>query len=157
MIDTGIDQEQRKKSAERLHALLANEYVLYTKTLKYHWNVRGDDFGALHLFFENHYKELFIFIDDAAERAQMIGFDALGTLEEFKQHATIKENPGQNPDAMNMIKDLLAGHEVIIKQLRSDVDLTAQLSDYGTNNFMADLLEKHEKMAWMLRAHTRTT
>jgi starvation-inducible DNA-binding protein len=52
-----------------------------------------------------------------------------------------------------MIRNLLNDHETIIKQIRKDIDLTAKINDMGTNNFLCDLIEKHEKTAWMLRAH----
>jgi starvation-inducible DNA-binding protein len=52
-----------------------------------------------------------------------------------------------------MIRDLVDGHETIIKQIRGTIDLTAKLNDMGTNNFLCDLIEKHEKTAWMLRSH----
>jgi len=28
-----------------------------------------------------------------------------------------------------------------------------EYGDAGTSNFITDLMEKHEKMAWMLRSH----
>ena len=43
--------------------------------------------------------------------------------------------------------------EEIIKKIRQDADfILEKLGDAGTNNFLCELLEKHEKMAWMLRA-----
>ncbi|NNE56688.1 MAG: DNA starvation/stationary phase protection protein, partial [Hellea sp.] len=38
-IEIGIDEENRKTSAEALSKLLANTYTLYLKTHGYHWNV----------------------------------------------------------------------------------------------------------------------
>ncbi len=153
MIDIGITEKNRQIVAERLNTLLANEYVLYTKTLKYHWNVKGKFFGPLHALFQEQYEKLFEFIDAVAERSLSIGFNATGTLNEFIKHTILTEQPGENPDESNMIENLLADHEAIIKQLRDDIDLTIEMNDAGSNNFLADLIEKHEKMAWMLRAH----
>jgi starvation-inducible DNA-binding protein len=52
-----------------------------------------------------------------------------------------------------MIADLLHDQEAIIKHIRSMLGKTEELNDMGTNNFVNDLLEKHEKQAWMIRAH----
>jgi starvation-inducible DNA-binding protein len=153
MTNIGLHENIRKQIADALNLLLANEYVLYTKTLKHHWNVEGKHFGPLHALFKEHYEALFIVIDDVAERARALGFMADGTLKEFLQKATIKEEPAANPNEQSMIKSLLDGHEEIILQLRNYIDLTVELGDAGTNNFLADLIEKHEKIAWMLRAH----
>ncbi|MEX0940327.1 MAG: DNA starvation/stationary phase protection protein [Candidatus Babeliales bacterium] len=153
MIDIGIPENNRKEITIKLNVLLANEYILYTKTLNYHWNIVSRDFGALHKFFENQYEELFDIIDAVAERVRSLGFKAYGTLKEFIENTTLAEYPGKYPDDRTMIEHLLKDHETIIKQLRQDADLTMDLNDIGTNNFLTDILEKHEKMAWMLRAH----
>ncbi|MFL6474515.1 MAG: hypothetical protein ACJ701_05850, partial [Nitrososphaera sp.] len=39
--DTGVKDDSRKKLVETLNMRLCDEYVLYTKTRKYHWNVIG--------------------------------------------------------------------------------------------------------------------
>ncbi len=153
MIQIDLTETARSTVSDQLNALLANEYVLYTKTQKYHWNVVGPFFGPLHDLFGKQYEQLAVNIDTVAERVRALGFIALGTLQEFQQHATIQENPGINPDAKDMIKDLLEGHEAIIRQIRPIIDTTVESNDMGTNNFLGDLIEQHEKTAWMLRAH----
>jgi starvation-inducible DNA-binding protein len=76
----------------------------------------------------------------------------LGTLNEFSQHARLTEHPGQYPNAREMIANLLADHETIVRQLRTDLEDAEKHHDMGTNDFLTGLMEKHEKMAWMLRA-----
>ena len=52
-----------------------------------------------------------------------------------------------------MLSNLLAGHESVIRQLRKDLEMSAEpYKDMGTSDFLAGLMEKHEKLAWMLRA-----
>ena len=136
-----------------LNTLLADEYVLYTKTLNYHWNVEGQNFSELHKFFESQYEELSSIIDSVAERARALGGKALGSLSEFLHHARIKEAPKSNQKAQAMIKELLSNHEAISAYLRKDLETCDKVHhDMGTNDFLTGLMEKHEKMAWMLRA-----
>jgi len=153
VVNIGLSAEIRSKVVDRLRYLLANEYVLYTKTLKFHWNVKGPFFDALHKLFNDHYEQLLIFADDVAERCRALGADSSGTLKEFLEQTTLKEHPGKNPSYEKMIAQLLADHETIIRQIRVDADDTQEWGDMGTNNFLLNMLEKHEKMAWMLRAH----
>lgn len=153
MIHIGLSDKHLKQVSDHLNILLCNEYALYTKTLKYHWNVEGPLFGPLHELFKQEYEQLLDIVDDVAERVRALGHKSLGTLKEFSAHATIKEDPNQYPDALDMIKALVTAHEIIIKQIREDIDFTAKVNDMGTNNFLCDLIEKHEKTAWMLRAH----
>lgn len=153
MINIDITEKNRKLVADRLNLLLANEYVLYTKTLKFHWNVVGLFFGPLHALFQKQYEQLLEIVDEVAERVRALGYLSHGTLKEFSTHATLPEEPGKNPDSKSMIRLLLEDHEAIIRQIRKDIDYAAELGDMGTNNFLSDLIETHEKTAWMLRAH----
>lgn len=153
LVSIGIGEEQRAAIAQKLNTLLADEYALYIRTQKFHWNVVGPFFGPLHKLFNDQFDALAENVDAVAERIRALGFKAIGTLAEFKQNTALAENPGVNPDANSMIGLLLEGHEAIIKSVRPIIDLTAQLNEMGTNNFLAGLLEKHEKAAWFLRAH----
>jgi starvation-inducible DNA-binding protein len=149
----GLSEEQCGGVAKILNTLLSDEYLLYTKSRNYHWNVLGPQFNDLHKFFEEQYTELTEIVDDTAERARALGAWALGTLTEFSQQARLSEHPGQYPRAREMIANLLADHEAIIRQLRTDLETCAEkYHDMGTSDFLTGLMEKHEKMAWMLRA-----
>jgi starvation-inducible DNA-binding protein len=148
----GIADGSRSAVVTILNALLADEYLLYTKTRNYHWNVIGPQFNDLHKFFEQQYEALNEVVDDVAERARTLGGRAFGTLTEFVEHARLKEHPGQPPAAREMLADLLADHETVVRQLRDDLETAAKQGDAGTNDFLTGLMEKHEKMAWMLRA-----
>ena len=93
-------------------------------------------------------------IDEIAERARQLGGKSFGTMEEFVRHSSIKEDPGEYPEANKMIANLLKDHEFIIQTLRRNADeCDDEYGDMGTNDFLIGAMEKHEKMAWMLRAH----
>jgi starvation-inducible DNA-binding protein len=149
----GLADRDREEVVSILNTLLANEYVLYTKTRNYHWNVIGPQFHDLHEFFGKQYEELDEIVDDVAERARQLGGKALGTLPEFLKRAGIKEHPNEYPDARTMISNLLDDHEAVVRSLRIDADAAAdKYHDMGTNDFLIGLMEQHEKMAWMLRS-----
>lgn len=88
-----LTEEQRGGVVLILNVLLSDEYVLYTKTRNYHWNVVGTQFHSLHKFFEEQYNQLDEMIDEVAERARSLGGRSLGTLEEFLKHSRLKEEP----------------------------------------------------------------
>jgi starvation-inducible DNA-binding protein len=152
-LNIGLTDEQREGVVAILNTLLADEYVLYTKTRHYHWNVVGPQFNDLHRFFETQYNELNDIVDDVAERARSLGGQATGTLTEFLKHTRLAEQPGHYPEARGMIADLLADHEALIRHLRVDVETCLEkYRDAGTNDFLIGVMEQHEKMAWMLRS-----
>jgi starvation-inducible DNA-binding protein len=148
-----IHDNDRKAVVEILNRLLSDEYVLLTKTRNYHWNVTGPQFNDLHKFFEAQYDELNGLVDEVAERARQLGGRAFGTLAEFTKTARLTEQPGASPAAAEMLTSLLADHEAVIRALRADIGPVGDKHrDVGTQDFLTGLLEKHEKMAWMLRA-----
>jgi starvation-inducible DNA-binding protein len=149
----GLTDEQRGGVVLVLNTLLADEYVLYTKTRNYHWNVVGPQFNDLHKFFEEQYNELNDIVDEVAERARSLGGKTLGTLGEFLKHTRLTEPQGEYPEARDMLANLLADHEATVRQLRVDLDTCAETyHDMSTNDFLTGLMERHEKMAWMLRS-----
>ena len=149
----GLSDEQCEGVVSILNALLSDEYLLYTKTRNYHWNVFGPQFNDLHKFLERQYEELEEVVDQVAERARSLGGFAFGTITEFVQHTRLKEQPGQYPEARRMLSNLLADHESLIRQLRVDSQTCDEkFHDLGTNDFLIGLMERHEKTAWMFRA-----
>ena len=149
----GISESNRDGIVKILNTVLADEYVLYTKTRNYHWNVTGPQFNDLHKFFEAQYEALNEVVDDVAERARSLGGKALGTLAEFSQHTRLQEQPGKQPPALSMVANLQADHEAMVRTLRADLETVMEKhNDAGTNDFLTGLMEKHEKMAWMLRS-----
>jgi len=153
-VNIGLKEGSRTSVVRILNTLLADEFVLYTKTRRFHWNVVGSDFSELHKFFEAQYDEVDEIIDAVAERARALGGVAAGSLKEFLAAARIEEGAGKNPDARGMVEALLADHEAIVRSLRGDIEAVGDKhGDAGTNDFLTGLLEQHEKMAWMLRAY----
>jgi len=56
--------------------------------------------------------------------------------------------------SMGFLKELLEDHESIITFIRGNINPFAnEYHDAGTSDFITGLLETHEEMAWMLRAH----
>jgi starvation-inducible DNA-binding protein len=152
----GIKPENLTAVAHLLNGILADEFLLYTKTRNAHWNVEGPDFHAQHIFFEKQYEALDEIMDSVAERIRTLGHYAPGTLKEFLQLTRISEQTREKNDSAGFIRELLADHETIIIAMRENIDRFAnEYKDAGTSDFITGLMEDHEKMAWMLRAHLR--
>lgn len=149
----GIKDTDTKVVAELLNKLLADENVLYTKIRNAHWNVEGPDFHAQHLFFEELYSELAELIDEIAERVRAIGHYALGSMKSFLSETRLTETTYNKNDSQGYIKEILADFESLIIHLRKDIKTADEHHDAGTEDFLVGILAKHEKTAWMLRAH----
>ena len=152
----GIKPEDSVQVADALNKLLSDEHVLYIKTRNAHWNVEGPDFASVHKFFESQYDELEGIIDSVAERIRSIGHYAEGTMSEYLKLTQLSEESREGNDSPSYIKDLLSDHEAVIIELRENITRFAEdLHDLGTSDFITGIMETHEKLAWMLRAHLK--
>ena len=150
----GLSEKSLKRDVEILSIVLADEMLLYIKTRKFHWNVSGESFMELHKLFEEQYTELEKTIDEVAERINKLGGKTIGTMKEYLDLSRLKETPKKYPERTQMIKELLADHELVIVALRKDVDETAEkIKDAGTADFLTGLMEQHETIAWKLRRY----
>jgi starvation-inducible DNA-binding protein len=150
----GISAKNLQAVTQELSKMLADEFVLYTKTRNAHWNVEGTDFHSMHVFFEQQYNELDETMDSVAERIRQLGHYAPATLQSFLQLTHLTEKLGEKNDSLGFIKELVMDHEAIIVNLRENIKRFAdEYGDAGTSDFITGLMEEHEKMAWMLRAH----
>jgi starvation-inducible DNA-binding protein len=150
-IDIGIGEGDRKEIAAGLSRLLADNFTLYMKTHNFHWNVTGPMFRTLHVMFEEQYNELWTANDDIAERIRSLGVFAPATFREFTQLATIKEEEGV-PQALQMVRQLVAGHEAAARTARSVLETAEGAHDAPTADLLTERLQVHEKTAWMLRS-----
>lgn len=152
----GIKEEDLAGVAQAMCKLLADEFVLYTKTKKAHWNVEGPNFHSMHLFFEQQYQELDQIVDSVAERIRTLGHYAPGSLKEYLALTQLTEQSRDRNDSSGFIHELLVDHQSILILLRENIKNFASVwSDLGTSDYITGLLETHEKMTWMLRSHIK--
>lgn len=149
----GLDADALQKTVEALQHVLADQHVLYMKTRNYHWNVTGMAFGPLHELFEEQYDGMAEQIDETAERIRQAGARALGSMKEMLEHARLTEAPAEVRPATQMVRDLLEDHEAFIRYLRADIEVMDEIDNDGAEDYLIGLMQAHEKIAWMLRAH----
>ncbi|EED98190.1 ferritin, Dps family protein [Burkholderia multivorans CGD1] len=150
-INIGISDKDRRKIAEGLSRLLADTFSLYLKTHNFHWNVTGPMFNTLHLMFEEQYNELWLAVDSIAERIRTLGVVAPGTFGDFARLSSVPEAEGV-PAAEDMIRQLVEGHEAVVRTAREIFPAADAASDEPTADLLTQRLQTHEKTAWMLRS-----
>lgn len=152
-LNTGISNANSKKVADELNQVLADEVLLYLKTLKIHWNIEGRDFHALHLFLDDQYHQLQIIIDAVAERIRKVGHFANGSMKQFLADASLKEIAETVAISESMLAELAADHDALIRKTRTLInDFDEKYDDAGSADFITGIMKEHEKMGWMLRA-----
>lgn len=150
-LDIGISSAQRQAIAQGLSRLLADTYTLYLKTHNFHWNVRGPMFNTLHMMFEQQYTELALAVDLIAERIRSLGVPAPGSYAQFAALTSIQEETGQ-PTATEMIRQLVADQETVVRTARKVFALVDEAHDEPSADLLTQRMQTHEKTAWMLRS-----
>ncbi len=150
-IDIGITEADRAGIAEGLSRLLADSYTLYLKTHSFHWNVTGPMFNTLHLMFETQYTELAAALDLIAERIRALGYPAPGSYAQYAGLTSIPEETGV-PKADEMIRQLVQGHEAVVRTARSVFPAVDAAADEPSADLLTQRMQVHEKAAWMLRS-----
>jgi starvation-inducible DNA-binding protein len=145
---TGLDPKGAKKLAGKLDELLANYSVFYQNARGYHWNIKGEKFFELHLKFEELYNDLFLKVDEVAERILTLGSIPTHNYSEYHKVSSIKEN-GRVSDGKQAVTEILDAFQTIIILQRELLELSASLNDEGTNALMSDYIRAQEKLVWM--------
>ncbi|HEY9486790.1 MAG TPA: DNA starvation/stationary phase protection protein [Chryseosolibacter sp.] len=154
-INIGIAENNLQAVALELNRVLADEYIVYTKTRSYHWNVEGSNFMEMHKFYESQYEELDEIIDEVAERVRALGHYAEGRLKDFTRLSRLEE-PESTTKQSEQLRNLLNDDETIIQNMRKLITTFAEENkDLGTSDFITSVMEKHEKMAWFIRSYLK--
>jgi starvation-inducible DNA-binding protein len=151
-VDIGLGINERTKVAEALSTMLASSYMLYVKTLNYHWNVTGLQFISLHELFDNQYNELNKSNDVLAERVRALGHFTPGTIREFLKLSVIQDDESLPDSSEIMVKNLLQAHETCSVLARKVLKVAQQAEDEVTVDMMINRMTYHDKTAWMLRS-----
>ena len=151
-INIGISEKDRSAIAKGLSRLLADTYTLYLTTHNFHWNVTGPMFSSLHVMFMTQYTELWNAVDPVAERIRSLGYHAPGSYSEFGRLTSLPDAPMKPPQALEMVRILVAGHEAVARTAREMFPLADKASDEPTADLLTQRLTVHEQTAWMLRS-----
>ena len=151
-VEIGLDDAARKAVADAVAAVLADTHALYMKTHGYHWNVTGPQFQTLHVMFETHYREMWAALDALAERIRALGHFAPSGGEAIGARTDIRAPRETPPAAADMVRQLLADHETLIRRARRAVVTASDAGDAATEDLLTQRIQIHEQTAWMLRA-----
>lgn len=151
MNSIGLDKTKSEQLAVKLNKLLANYSIFYQNTRGYHWNIKGEKFFELHVKFEELYNDLFLKIDEVAERILTLGFTPEHNYSQYSQTSDIKESKNVS-DGIKSVEQILEAFKTVILMQREILELSADASDEGTNALMSDYIRMQEKLVWMYSA-----
>ncbi len=137
---------------EDLRQVVADTYAVIGQTHICHWNVRGPSFFSLHSAFEEQYNELFLAVDEIAERIRAKGSLAPGGLSNLAKMAGIDEIR-EDASAAEMVRHLVTANEKLLADLKVARDSAAEDGDSESEDLMIARIQVHEKTLWMLKSY----
>lgn len=132
--------------------LLADSYALQAQTQFAHWNVQGPSFFSLHTFLQTQYEELFLAVDEVAERLRALDEISPGGLKTLASLSLITELEVKAYAAKDLVAHLLECHQILVKTAAKLRDLAEKSGDAETQDLAIKRIQIHEKTLWMLRA-----
>lgn len=148
----GLDIVKSEELANLLNDLLANYSTFYQNVRGFHWNIKGEKFFELHLKFEELYNDLFMKIDEVAERILTLGHAPGHKFTEYLRHSAIPES-NEVTDGSKAVEEILAAFKILLTKQRRILDFSADINDEGTNAQMSDYIREQEKLVWMYSAY----
>ena len=137
------------RMADSLNQVLADSYALLSLTHLAHWNIEGPGFFALHTAFQTQYEELFMAVDEIAERIRALGAYTIGGLGTFAQVARMNEFAA--PLAQEKyVRSLIAANEKLVADAAVARDLAGKTNDPESQDLMIGRITLHQQTIWML-------
>ena len=140
--------------AAGLNQLVADSYGLMAQLHLAHWNVEGTDFFQLHETFQAQYEELFVAIDDIAERVRALDCYSAGGLKVLANMSQVEEGPSAKAcPAKEFVSSVLVAHERVIEVAIDARKKAAEAGDAETEDLLIGRISTHQKAAWFLRSY----
>jgi len=144
----GLNQKHSEELINQLNDLLSNYQIYYMNIRGFHWNIKGDNFFELLERFEELYSDLFLKVDELAERVLTIGGKPVHAYTEYLKQSEITEATDLS-DAQSTVNSLLSGFDILLRRQRKILELSTNANDEGTAKLMGDYIREQEKLVWM--------
>lgn len=137
---------------KELNGYLANVGVMYLKLHNFHWNVRGENFKAIHEYLETLYEGFATSLDETAEAMKIQGEYPLGTMKDFVAAGTISEIPSRDYSPKEVHEMVYEDFKTLIKECESIRKNASQEDNYCIVALMETQLFHLQKSLWFLSA-----
>ncbi len=143
----------RKAMIALLNARLADAIDLRLAVKQAHWNVKGQNFIALHELFDQIQTRVDTFVDDIAERVTSLGGIAGGTVQVAASSSKLEPYPADitaQKAHLDAVADRLAAFG---KLAREAIDAADEAGDKNTADLFTGVSRSIDKDLWFVEAH----
>ena len=133
-----------------LNEFLCNLEIMNVKLQNYHWNVQGKGFFITHQKLEEYYDEIRVQIDEIAEHILALGYEPLGTMQDFIKNSAIQEAKNERIKSLPIIHNIMQDFRTMRNKVTQIKEQAEQQKDYATSSLMDNYLANYSKKLWML-------
>jgi starvation-inducible DNA-binding protein len=151
-----LPERVRAEIVTLLNQRLADAIDLQSQCKQAHWNVKGDNFIALHELFDKINEDVEDYVDLIAERSVQLGGTAEGTARMVAKRSLLSEYSAQGPDWKHHVEALSHALETFGEFARKGIESTNTLNDADTADIFTEISRGVDKWLWMVEAHSVT-
>lgn len=150
-----IEAEKRAELIGLLNRRLADAVDLKSQAKQAHWNVKGQNFIALHELFDQVAAEVDTHVDNIAERVTTLGGTAMGTARLAAANSSLSEYPHEIYDGSAHVDALSTALADFGAKVRADIDAAEDLGDKDTADLLTGVSRGIDKLLWFVEAHNQ--
>lgn len=136
-----------------LNQHLANMIDLKLQAKQAHWNLKGENFIALHQLFDEVASAVDDYADMLAERAVQLGGVAYGTLQTIAKASSLPEYSVTIQKSQLHVKALTAVLEQVTAAVQQSIDTADEAGDKVTADLFTEVARGLDKWRWFVGAH----
>lgn len=147
-----LQNDVRAKVLPVLQTAQASALDLMGQCKQAHWNVKGPNFIALHMFFDTLHGIVATMVDDFAERTVALGGMAEGRLTQAAKLSTLPPYTA-GTDEKEHVASLVKAFSAFAAQCREAIDTTTAMGDAATADLFTATTRELDKQLWMIESH----
>ncbi len=140
----------RQEIADSVNTLVADAFVLYTKTKNFHWHMTGPHFRDYHLMLDEQSEQIFASTDPLAERVRKLGKRTLHSLGEMVSKSHLKENDADFIPPLEMLRELMQDNKSMAAAMRETHKICDDHEDVATASLLEVYIDETERRTWFL-------
>jgi len=140
-----------------LAPLLADAIALKLQTKQAHWNVKGENFIAMHELFDKVAAEVEDAADMIAERIVQLGGEAKGTAHAVAKQSRLLEYPYTIANGEKHVFALSSAIAAFNENGREGIDKTDEAGDAITTDMLTGIVRGLDKQMWFVESHLKET
>ncbi|GAC1652445.1 MAG: DNA starvation/stationary phase protection protein Dps [Gemmatimonadaceae bacterium] len=152
----GLPEGTRTKAAALLQQRLADCIDLQSQCKQAHWNVKGENFIALHKLFDDVNEAVGEYVDLLAERAVQLGAQVEGTARAVARRSKLTEYPLDAVRGEEHVEALSGALAQFGDLIRETIDTLDEAEDKDSADVATEISRGIDKWAWFVEAHNIT-